>query len=413
MSGVLQLLILAALAYLATFFLDRGGRSGYGWVTGSEFVLAGLVVGPAGLDLFSADLIDSARPVLVLGVVWIGFRFGLRLRPAEVRAHSWRLLLASQIEPLVALFAIGGGLILAAWALGAPLAWVTAWALAASGSATTKSALIWAKSRHGAKGTLTEALDAVTAFDDSIGLAGAAAVFALAHPGWEHGFRWMTMLPQFGGPLIATVVLGVGLGVVVLLITGRGVFRADLAWIALFGACALDSGLSSQLGLSAMAAASLAGATVGWFSPHADHLEEITRPTERPLVQMLLVLGGASARADATPWLWALAFVGFRLVAKLLGGAAASPLVLVNKKPAWQMGAGLFAGGGVGFALCFGLALTLPQADANTLISGACAMAVVGDLLGSPVLKALLRSRGELHPTTGAHAMVEPHKAPS
>src|SRR6185312_1161767 len=130
----------------------------------------------------------------------------------------------------------------------------SAWAIAAVGSATTKATAAWARAQLGAKGGVSDALEAVSTLDDAV-LLGAAALLVpriAPAPG----------LPSvIWAPAAATIVLGVGLGLVVTLLLGRGAFRGDLGWIALFGTCALATGLSASLGLAAVSAAALAGWT--------------------------------------------------------------------------------------------------------------------------------------------------------
>ena len=97
MSSVLLLVALAALAVAAAVLLERGGRGGYGWVTGSEFVLAGLGLGPLGLDAVSSDLIAALQPAIGLAVCWLGLRFGLRLRPSALASIPRRTRVAALV----------------------------------------------------------------------------------------------------------------------------------------------------------------------------------------------------------------------------------------------------------------------------------------------------------------------------
>lgn len=392
MNAALLLLLLLAGSSLASFALDRWGRRGYGLITGAEFFAVGIALGPVGLDLVPRELLSQARAPLALACCWLGFRFGLRLRPAALRAAGPGLVLGSQIEPLLAFGLLWAGLLGLDRALGLGIPWPLRLGLAAIGSATTKSALGWIQGRHRAEGRVTAALAAVTGFDDLAGIVAIAALFAFARPA-------ATRLPPGAlAPALATLGLGAGLVALGLLFLGRGQLRADLAWIALFGLCSLGCGLATELGSAPVAVGSLLGIGLGWLSPHGDSIVQITEPTERPLVMGLLLLGGAWIPATGGVLAVAFLFAALRILSKLASGAFVALLPLRDMPRLPTLGAGLLAGGGLPLALAFSCALALPD-PAGPLFLAACGATVLtGDLIGAPALKWLLTRHGEIPP---------------
>ena len=388
MTAALPLAALAALAVATAILLERSGRAGYGWVAGSEFALIGVAMGPVGLDAISADLLEAVRPAELLAVAWLGLRFGLRVRPRALAGIAWRTRLASLFEPLVCLIVIRALLEGVIRSGVVDLDGPSAWAIAAVGSATTKATAAWARARLGAKGGVSDALEAVSTLDDAV-LLGAVALLVprIAPAPGLPAFIW--------APAAATIVLGVGLGLVVTLLLGRGPFRGDLGWIALFGTCALATGLSASLGLAAVAVAALTGWIVGIASPHAEALEELTRTTERPAVLTLLLLGGASLTAGWTALALGSAAAVLRVLAKLFSGWVASPLLPVASRRG-DLGTGLLGAGGMAFGVALPMAHILPASGADLLLSSAVAMALLGDFLGTPLLRALLSRAGEM-----------------
>lgn len=389
MSEILPLVALLALATAMAVLLERGGRAGYGWVTGSEFALLGLALGPAGLDLFSSDLLGGLSTAIWAGAAWLGLRFGLRLRPSLFAHIPARVQWASQLEPLVTLLVLRGLLQLASVRGHLVLDGDVAWAIAAVGSASTKSAIAWARTRLGARGPVTDALRGVSTLDDLLAVLGAAVLMPRLHPVGSH-------LPAHPGTALgATLALGVGLGVLILLLSSGPTFRSDLGWVALFGACALASGLSASLGLSSLAVCTAAGACVGRFSRHADALEALTRATERPVVLALLVLGGASLAGG-----WWLAAVGaaaalLRALAKGVGGFLSTPVLPPAARRA-DFGAGLLGTGGVAFAVAITLAQGLGTERRDVILASAVAMALFGDWVGTSLLRRVVERAGEL-----------------
>ena len=276
--------------------------------------------------------------------------------------------------------------------MGARAWWIldgaSAWAIAAVGSATTKAAAAWARAQLGAKGGVSDALEAVSTLDDAVLLGAAALLVPRLAPA-------PTLAAHVWAPAAATLLLGLGLGIVVALLLGRETFRGDLGWIALFGACALGTGLAASLGLAAVAVAALAGWTVGIASPHAEALEELTRSTERPAVLTLLLLGGASLTAGWTALALGAAAAALRALSKLLSGWVAAPLLPTASRRR-DLGTGLLGAGGTAFGVAVALARLLPPGGADVLLSSAVAMALLGDFLGTPLLRALLSRAGEM-----------------
>ena len=393
MNSVLQLLALVVIACLATFLLERGGRVGYGWVTGSEFLVAGLLLGPLGLDLVSADLLHESKVLVILASAWIGLRAGLRFRRSRIEKWSWRPLLSSQIEPVLSLLILRGALEASRALWGWPDSNWRAWIFAAIGATTTRSAVAWIKRRHGAKGPVTDVLSAITALNDLPSILAIGFLFAWVRPADTHPLSQVWVL------LLASLILALALAAIVRLISGSGGFKPDLAWIALFGACAIAAGTSEPLGLKSLVVCSFIGILLGWISPYGDRFEEITRSTERPTIQLLLLLGGASIRGARGTFAMGLVFALLRLLSKLLAGGITGLIARPDGKPLPGLGMGLLAGGGVAFALAFSASLDLPSSAAEPLLAGAAAMVLLGDMVGSPALKWILRRQREMGET--------------
>ena len=394
MTALLPLVLLAAVAGAATLLLEQGGRRGYGWVTGSEFALAGIALGPFGLDLLSRDLIEHARLPIALGASWVGLGLGLRLRPNALAKAPGRHIIASQLEPIIAMLVLRALLEAGIQLTGLPISSIAAWALAAAGGATTRATMDWARAQRGARGPLTDGLRTLVTLDDLPPLFALAAIFALVPP---HA----TNLAHAWQRLAAAVGLGLGLAALVVLIVGRRRFVPQLAWLALFGASALGTGLAQELTVLPLAATCLCGAVVARATRHADQLEEVTRSTQRPVIQLLLLLAGASLRGGIGTLVAATGFALLRFGAKAVAGAAVAPLLSPRGTRVPSLGLGMLGGGGIIFAAAFSASQVLEPAIATPLLAGAVAMVFLGDLIGPKALWSLLRRRGELAEPAG------------
>lgn len=387
MTALLTLLGLTAFAYLASFLLSSSRRQGYGLVSGAEFLAIGLGLGPAGLDFLTADLVDAAGPALALAVGWLGFRLGIRIRPGELQAAPARTWAAGLAEPLASgaiLFVVLDG---ADAFLGLGLPPLATAALAVLGSATTKSGALWAIGRFHADGPVTRLLGTATRLNDLPGVLGLGLLFALALAGKSAGGA------APGTRLLATLAGGPALALLAVLLLGRGRFRPDLAWVALLGFTALGTGLSLRLGVSTLAVLALFGAALGLSSRHAGALERMTAETERPLMQVLLLLLGAQLALDPHWMAVGLLFATLRMSAKVAGGQLLR-LAPGGARSPW-LGAGLFHCGGVAAAMAIAWAAAFPESGQAALWAFT-ASSLAGDLIGSRSLKLLLKQSGEL-----------------
>jgi len=383
-NHVIILLGLVVFATLTSFLLSSTQRRGYGLVSGTEFIVVGAFIGPAALDFLTSGVLQAADAAVAAGVGWLGFRFGLRFRRSDLARLTRRQVAAIVVEPLVSsavLFALLRG---ASYLFGLGLSLQLCIGLAAIGSASTKSALQWAVDRYAARGSLTDLLCAVARYDDWLGLLLIGGLLALGYdyPA-ELNPTWKLAATLLAGPVFALFAFA---------LLGRGKLREDLTWIAVLGFSALGTGLAMQLGLSSLAVAGIWGAALGLVHPAADALDKLTEPTERPIVQVLLLLVGARLELDGRAIVLAIFFVALRLAAKLVGGTVLR--LLAPRGAARWIGAGLLPSGGMAGVMALSL---VPIFDGESLVLWSFAISsLVGDLVGSRTLRALLARAGEI-----------------
>ncbi len=383
MNSIVTLLVLVAAAYAVSFVLSQKSRRSYGLVSGAEFLAIGIVVGPSGLGFLSEALLEAAAPAMAAAAGWLGLRLGLRLlQTARCLGHEALLLL---IEPLVSAGCIFGLVYGANALLGLSLSTPVCWALAAVGAPSTRSGVLWVLDR-GARGPLTTRLQGLTQIDDTVSVLLLGALFA-AMPLSGNGLGAWEKLG-------ATVALGLTLAGMATVLIGRERLRSAIAWLALLGLSALGTGLSLRLGISSVAVAALFGSGLGATCRHASEVEALTEATERPLIQVLLVLLAAQLSFDTRLVFVAVLIAALRMAAKLLGGSVLHLLRRDSGADPW-MGAATLSCGGLTTAMVLSLGQAL-GADAQLLLWAFVACSLLGDLLGSRMLVALLRRKGEL-----------------
>lgn len=385
MTELLTLLGLLTLTYLASFLLSAKQRQGYGLISGAEFLAVGFAVGPTGLAFLSGEVIERAAPAIMLATGWLGLRLGLRFLPSELSALSGEHRVAILIKPLVALGALVG-LITLLERLGGPrFTWPDRLALAAVGSVTTRSAILSLTALHQADGPVSRLLRSIARFDDLPAVLVMGALFA-----------WRAAPGVWGLAAGASLLGGLVLGGVASLLLGRGAWREDFAWVAMLGFTALLTGLSAQVGVSSLAVAVAFGLAICWASPHAGLIAEMTQQTERPIMQVLLLLIGAQLTLAWEQMGLALVFLLLRAGAKLAAGLALWALRLPSTRGEPLLGQGLLPCGGMATVMVLSYVQPVQAESSQLLLWSFVVFCVFGDLLGSRALKGLLIRRGEL-----------------
>jgi hypothetical protein len=393
MSAIALLLGLLVLSYLGGIL--RGGRTiqGFGLPSGAEYLCLGFVLGAHVLDLIPQALILTFRPLLLVGASWIALVAGLGL----TRIGARRITAASA---LVGIFSTA----LVALAVGA-LVWLVlplvrpelsaergliAGGMAVVSCASTRHAVRWVVHRYAAKGPLSDALADYARVSVLVPIFGLSLLLAqVPEPG-------LVQL-GFAGRVAATWALGIVLGLVAVLLIGRGLSR-DESWGVIVGTFLLAVGVAAQLGFAGVAASFALGSTLGLLSSRRGELVRMVRPTESAVHLPLAVLAGSLVSLTDTALVWLLIplGVGARLVAELIRGS----LLWLGSRPARPagplVGLGLMSMGEVTLACAVSLVLSLPSPVLDSVFAVAAAGVLIGELVGPLALRRALRRADEV-----------------
>jgi hypothetical protein len=381
MTGLVVVIGLVVTAFLVAAF--AGGKSGYGIVSGAEFLLAGALIGPRALALVDEEMVAAVQPAMSLVVTFCGLLLGLRLRAGNFRELGVRGALAVAFEAGGTTGVVALGLPALATLFDRPEPPpLEVWALALVAAPSTKSIFAWARARLGAQGPVTDWLELITKHDDLLSLGGVLLLVTLAPPP-----SLAAPLVAFpGGAALACFAFGVVLSSAFTLLGGRDVDR-DTAWVLLTGLTLLGAGVATRLGLPAIVVGFLIGAGITAGTREHQLLDEIYAQTKQPVVLLLLMLVGTRLTLDGSIPV-VVAVLALRFAAKLatgplLGGGGAGA------------GVGLFGFGGMAVAVAAQVELLYGRA-AGPVLTVAAVLAIVGDVLGSIGLRALLKRAGEI-----------------
>ena len=394
------ILLLAALAVLVL----AGARAGFGRAsmpaalrplvdTGTVFILVGALLGPFGLNLFTVGMLEQLRPVIVIGLGWIGFLYGSHL--------EWRLM--RRYPPALYAAAVAGGLVTFAVVAGLSWALLTAW-LAADLPARERlaAALILGVCamgtapagvfQLGASSRLSPddlgALRFFSAVDDLPALVLLGLMGALLHPQLPgapvlHPALWLTF----------SVVMGIGLGLIThWLFPARDDLRQNS--LVLLGVVSLGAGAAAVLQLSPLFVTVLAGLTFANLSPRKERAYGLLSEAEHSLYTVFLLVGGLLFRFDWGPLLVLVpAYLALRGAGKVAGGYAAVRVFLPGAGVSPLIGAGMLFQGGLALAMAISFQRTHLAALDSQVTTTVVLGVVLFELAAPYAVRAALRRR--------------------
>lgn len=366
-------MLVVVVAYLATHVAYDWIARRFLIVSGAEYLVLGVLLGPQVAGVVPAETVRGFAPAAALTLGWIGVLVGMQFYlPALVRVPglTWRLAFAEAVGTLVGVTAaVVGGM---TWLFALPLAHAIgpALALGAVACASTPAGIeIAARMRHDARVAARAAsaaadaaragaqrarvlrqLQYTTAVD---ALAGVVVVGLLAC--WAHPVLGTTMRqPTVTEWAVITVAIGVGGGALFHLFLG-GERKPDRLFIALAGAIVLASGTATYLRLSPLLTCMLVGAILVNTSSSRTEIATVLGAAERPAYYVLLIFAGMSWRPSAqAAWLVPVALFLLARTACKVGVPRAATWwngALPMLGPRW--GRALLGQGGLAVALAF------------------------------------------------------------
>lgn len=392
---VLGLLVIVGAAYLvADLLIDRIQRR-FLVLSGFEYILLGLALGPAvpAFDVFQD--VDALLPIIALAVGWIGLLRGMELDLGQLRdapPHRTRLALlvsvgaGSLVGMAAYAFLVWGGL----GPVSPREAGMTAAMLGCVAASGSIGPLEVVAQRYTVSGGTSELLRRATRLGDAAALFVFGVLFCVFRTG-DGATGGADLRPAEWA--LVSVALGVTLGLL---------FRVFLAdddsdngrFLALVGIITFASGAAYLLQLSPLLVTLVLGAVQVNSATSGAQVRQTLERTERPMSLVLRLFAGALVPpAAVVPALVGiLAFVALRYLGKAggsIGAAWGRPLRA-------DMYRGMLGHGDVtvAMAISFRLVYSGPGADVAYVV--AMGSVVISDLLAPRALRSLLVDLGEI-----------------
>lgn len=378
----LLLVSLVAASYLGAHVAFDWLARRFRIVSGAEYLLLGILLGPHASGLLGPDLLDRFGPVITLGLGWTGALLGAQfVLPRLIRIPGvvygvaitealLTLTIVAAAEWLVLVYGLG---------IAAEMALVPAIAMGAMAGVTSETGVAVATAGRRSHDPLVQQLTVSAGVGASVAVMTIGLLLAVVHPP-------VAVTPRGPTPtewVVINVALGAVGGMLFHLFVGDE-RQPDRLFIALIGAIILVSGAAAHLHLSAMLSAAVFGAILANTSLRHGEIHASLARIERPLYFTMLVLAGAAWSPERKHWfLLTAAFLVIRALGKVGGARLAARAGGTLKQLGVNWGYGLLGQGG--FALVVGLGyLQMEDLPAGSFVFTAVVVSVLlTDLLSA------------------------------
>lgn len=376
------LVLLVVVGYLAArFAVDWLARHAL-VVSGAEYLVLGLLLGPGVTGLLDGERLEAMRPFVALALGWMGTAVGFRFwLPVLTRTPGVLFRLAS-IQSLVTATLVGG---VAWWMLkdlggmGTVAAAKPAAVLAAIAVASSLQGARIAARSIGHRNVAVRQLEVAGDIDALIAIAIMSLVLAIFHEPVGAPVREPTPTEW--------VAIAVAIGVVSgwLFHVFLGDERSpDRLFIAVAGAVVLTTGAANFVGMSAL----LPGLLLGFILVNTAHQREdvgkLIDKVDRPLYFVMLVSAGALwTRSSTDVFLPVLAFLALRLIGKVGGAWVAAAANGLRGVFGDRWGLALVGQGGLAIALALDYSLSTDPDRSGLVFTAALCSVLLTDVFSA------------------------------
>jgi len=358
-------------------------------VTG--YLLAGLILGPYCLKIFTVDLVTSFELISEMALAFIAFSIGAEFKISYLKKLGSTSVVIAIFAALLASVFVTLSLIIIG------VEFEIALLLGAIASATAPAATVMVIKQYNAKGPVSEMLLSVVAIDDAVALIlfglSMAVVNSMTNPG-EASMTMSVIMPVV--EIIGSFVVGVILGI--LFKIPLKYFRKDSnRLIITTGFVFLASSIASMLGLSPLLLCMSMGAVVVNIVGSAKSIFSLADRVTPPLYLMFFVVSGAGLDITILPKVGLIGFMYIitRFLGKVLGSYAGAIITKAPETVKKYLGFTLIPQAGVAIGLSLLASQKLP-AYAATIRTVVLAATFIYELVGPVLTKISLKKAGEI-----------------
>jgi len=412
-SSTLILILVVVGAYLAAHVAFGWLARRFDVISGAEYVLLGILLGPEVSGLISSSVVGSFAPILTLALGWIGAVVGAQFYlpvVSRIPLIDFRVAFIEATLTLALVSAAMTGVFMWLFGLSAAQAVFPSVAMGAVATVSAPSGIALTVRRLGRRVSVARQLEVATAIDALAAITAFGLLLAIGHAAPETAVRAPTPTEW--------AVIGIAIGIV-----GGALFHlflggeqeVDRLFIGLSGAIILASGAAAYLRLSPLFPAMLIGFILINTSANRDAIKEVLGRVERPLYFVLLIFAGAAWQWGGMIWtVPVVLFLVARVLAKIAGGGIAAALTQSTSRLGLGWGRALFGQGALAIAIGLNYQIVGDLPFAGVVFTASIVSVLLTDFTSArwahSVLGPWLRRRGRTaRPEAGAE-QAEPER---
>lgn len=365
------------------------------YLTGSEFIIVGILLGPMFLNVLSDSVLSALHPLRALCLGWIGFLFGIQVDASLFKKFPREYLRTALYIPLAVTAVVFFPLMYlleTTLSLSGNLLLISTLVLSFAAANTAPSSLaIFQKTNDLHRSPLLTLFRFIAGIDALPGILATGIAGAIVSIPLTQG----SILPSSLTWLFIISITGLLMGGIIVLLMDSDPTNQELT-VFLTGIIVLLGGLGFYFHQSCLYMAALTGIVVG-NSRYGQRLHEIAAVPERTIYILLLILAASSIDPQTAfhPGL-IIAYVMFRLAGKFIAGSTA-----VSFWGRWPLthrsvGLGLISEGGLSIAMAMTLQQIIPGTLSDAIIALILATVFIHELVTPYTLQYVFAKAGKL-----------------
>ena len=362
------------------------------YLSGTEFLFLGLLLGPQFLNLLDSETQKGLAPLCALLLGWIGLLTGFQFEVKKLRRFPAEYFLAATLEGCLTLALVFSALYFTLpffIDISNPIRTAAAITLAAAAACTAQTSLLLM-----APASISRRRNSVRLlrYLSSIDCLGALLIFGLAfifHPLPVSGGSWIEVLGW--GVLIS---LGASIGLLLLFTLFLSQRRPVNELILIVtGMTVITSGTASALNFSPLLTNAFVGFWLVNLSRDKERIYQILLSIEKPIYLLLLVFLGIGLRIDSVYVIFlAAVYCLYRILGKFISGFLVTGMAREFKTYPRKLGFGLLDQGGLPLAIFLDFRQAFPSDIAVFVVSLAILAVIYNEFLSPHFLRRLLTS---------------------
>lgn len=363
-----------------------------GWLTSkinlpsvTGYILSGLILGPSVLNIITGDVYNSLGFVNELALGILAISVGTELHRDMIKRLGRDLTILSVANTLLS-FALTTAF---TYFLGLPITY--ALVLGALSMTVSPSGVVSMVKETRARGEMTQTLLGLVAFDNLITIIVFGIVVAFVTSVGNTDANNLTLILSVFLDIIFAGLIGLGVGLFVAFFI-RQMLPNDRLLVIIGAAILFNSGIATVFTLSPILINIVAGATITNLTNRRGLVSEVISRMELPIFVVFLTLAGAhlDIAIFARVGLIGMAYIGGRLIGKVLGAFAASHVTSLSQKSRQNIGLSLLPQAGIAIGLATIAEQSVPGAKGvltGVVLTGVVFFEIVGPLILARALK--------------------------